>query len=78
MDSHQATRPSWVCEECACAWPCDGAKRQLVAQFAGTLASLTIYLAERLVDACSELTDIPPGQLYGRFIGWSRTLAHAG
>ncbi|WP_432957694.1 hypothetical protein [Micromonospora haikouensis] len=42
------------------------------AEFAHAPVSLAFYLAAQLVDAVQDLTHVPAGQLYQRFLGWTR------
>ncbi|WFE60827.1 hypothetical protein [Micromonospora sp. WMMD712] len=42
------------------------------AEFARAPVSLAFYLAAQLVDAVQDLPHVPAGQLYQRFLGWTR------
>ncbi|WP_256092125.1 hypothetical protein [Micromonospora haikouensis] len=42
------------------------------AEFDRAPVSLAFYLAAHLVDAAQDLTHVPAGDLYQRFLGWTR------
>ncbi len=72
MTVHTPLRPSWTCAGCSLPWPCATRREELVAEYAGNLLPLAIYLASCLVDATYDIPDAPAGSLYRRFLGWLR------
>jgi hypothetical protein len=67
---HRPDRPSWNCQTCVAAWPCEPARKQLAAETSGTY--LIVRMSAELVEACRDQLPLPPGELYERFIGWTR------
>jgi hypothetical protein len=76
VDLHIPHRPSWRCRVDATPWPCETARRQLLAEYDGARISLHLYLAANLVEASGHLPDVPSGQLWERFIGWAHEPRH--
>ena len=70
MTVHNPIRPSWICGGCGREWPCETRRRELLAEYWNTSASLGIYMAAQFSDARVELPRTPPGVLYHRFLGW--------
>ncbi|GHJ45635.1 hypothetical protein Cs7R123_29770 [Catellatospora sp. TT07R-123] len=70
MSLHTPIRPQWKCAICAAEWPCHTRRRQLLAQFDGSPASLALVLARHLVQACEDLPTTASGLLHHRFLGW--------
>ena len=68
---HQPSRPSWDCRACARPWPCEDA-RQRLAQLYGRV-TLSIFMADRLLEATRDLTTVTPAELFDRFLAWTRT-----
>jgi hypothetical protein len=69
---HTPTRPQWGCAGCAQEWPCESARRRLLATFQGAPVSLSLLLAARLAAAAEDLRQEPAGLLHRRFVGWVR------
>jgi hypothetical protein len=72
MSEHNPTRPSWQCAGCDAPWPCATRRQQLIAEFDRSYAALCIYMANKFVDAASELPGSSAGDLYERFMRWAR------
>lgn len=72
MTAHLPVRPKWECRGCGEAWPCQNKRAELVIEYAGAEVSLGVLMAMRHCDAAGELPDIPAGELYQRFVGWTR------
>ncbi|WP_412101312.1 hypothetical protein [Micromonospora maris] len=68
--AHVPARPGWDCTGCGRPWPCPDRRRRLLDRYAGERVALAVYLATQLVDAVSDLRQVPPANLYGRFLGW--------
>ena len=74
MDTeHTADRPSWDCRVCGGPWPCDPAREALAAEMSPT--GLAIYGAVNLSEAVCDLPTTPPGELFDRFVAWTRPAA---
>ena len=70
---HIRTRPSWDCAVCGQAWPCAGAKRDLLREFGQFPSVLTIFMTMQMYDAFDDLAprgELPPARLYERFLEW--------
>lgn len=79
MNRHAPLRPIWICTGCAHPWPCEQARTELPAEYAGDRRNLAIDLADLLGEASRDLSRLYPNppdpvQLYGRFLGWVRRL----
>lgn len=70
MNPHQPLRPSWDCAACGQPWPCRPARERMAAE-ADT--SLRIAAWSWLEEAMRDMPDAPAGQLWQRFVGWTRT-----
>lgn len=69
-DDHPPLRPSWECAVDGLPWPCDRAREQLAAEMAGT--SLAMWMATTMVHVAREVPTIRPGELFERFLAWTR------
>lgn len=76
-DAHPLPQTAdWLCAECGHPWPCTGARARLLSEYGrGDRVALALYLAALYVEAGAQLQEVPPGILYGRFIGWHRGVA---
>jgi hypothetical protein len=72
MTTHVPLRPTWTCVGCGQLWPCPTRRRELLAEFSGSSVGLGLYLSACLVEASAQLPDVLAGELYSRFVGWSR------
>jgi hypothetical protein len=72
MTAHMPVRPGWYCGGCGTPWPCPTRCRQLLAEHEGASVSLTVLMTGYFNDAAWDLADHPPGDLYRRFVGWTR------
>ncbi|SCF11846.1 hypothetical protein GA0070558_12985 [Micromonospora haikouensis] len=72
MTTHLPLTPAWTCGGCSADWPCHERRQELRAEFDRAPVSLAFYLAAHLVDAAQDLTHVPAGDLYQRFLGWTR------
>lgn len=70
MSDHEPVKPSWDCETCGAAWPCDPAREHLAA-YLGRIA-LAVHMSQRLDQASGDLQNVPPAELFGRFLSWTR------
>lgn len=68
--AHLPERPSWDCLACGKPWPCDPARDALRSEM--DLISLSIYMWARIDEAVEDLPDGPPGELFQRFLRWTR------
>ena len=68
---HSAERPSWDCKVCGQAWPCAPAREELVAEY-GRGTSLAMLGWGYLEEAVADLPEGPPGELFDRFISWTK------
>jgi hypothetical protein len=73
--AHQPHRPSWDCDTCGKPWPCDPARERLISE--GTGPSLAILMWGHLEDAVLELPETPSGEVFDRFLAWTRPAAPA-
>lgn len=67
---HTADRPSWDCRVCGRSWPCDPAREGLQREM--DRVSLAIYMWSSLDEAIRDLPVGPPGELFERFLRWTR------
>jgi hypothetical protein len=67
---HDPARPSWDCRSCGKTWPCSPARESLVREM--DRVTLAIYMWLNLEDAVAELSATPAGELFDRFIAWTR------
>lgn len=68
---HVAARPSWRCRVCRALWPCETAKRQLIAAY--DRIGLCMHMAERSAEAALDLPGLTPAVAYVRFLAWARS-----
>ncbi|RZU48638.1 hypothetical protein EV385_0356 [Krasilnikovia cinnamomea] len=68
---HQAARPSWDCAACARPWPCDPAQERLATDTGGG-TRLAVLMWTYLETYCSDRHDGPLGEVFERFIAWTR------
>lgn len=59
----------WHCEWCDAPWPCDSARMR---QYGSDRVGLSMYMGGRLSLAAGELPTAPPGELFDRFVHWTR------
>ena len=69
---HIPLQPTWNCCGCGERWPCESARRRLLAAYADAPVSLRVVMGLRLVDAAENLHDVSGEALYERFVGWAR------
>lgn len=71
---HQPHRPGWTCQTCngGVAWPCEPARVRLAEAYRGDRVNLSMYLSALLTAALVEMPTTPPGELFDRFIAWTR------
>jgi len=69
-DEHQPQRPTWRCAGCAEPWPCPTARAYLV-RVVGPV-QLAMIMATRLTEAATDLPGPEPGELWDRFVAWTR------
>ncbi|MBU2667784.1 flavin reductase, partial [Actinoplanes bogorensis] len=62
---------SWDCLACTRPWPCDPAREELATELGRT--SLAMYLFAYLNEAAGVMPGVTPGELYERFLAWTRT-----
>lgn len=67
---HHPARPSWDCVACGRPWPCDPARESLASRL--DMIGLAMYGWDRLEEAAGELPGTPPGELFDRFVSWTR------
>lgn len=46
---------------------------ELLAEYDGASTQLAMYLAAQLYDAAQDLSGVEPGELWDRFLAWTRT-----
>lgn len=68
---HQPDPATYDCRACAQQWPCVPARKYLLVTTPDS-TQLGMRLWDELVTAAGVLADEPPGQLFERFLGWSR------
>jgi hypothetical protein len=68
---HTPHRPSWDCEICCAPWPCWRAREVMLEEATGTY--LTLRMGTELIAAVEDDLRVPPGELFDRFISWTRT-----
>jgi hypothetical protein len=69
---HLPDRPSWDCVACCREWPCDPA--QIALAHALSARWVSIMMSEWMFLAASELIGAIPGELFDRFLLWTRQL----
>jgi hypothetical protein len=67
---HQPARPSWQCRQCDRPWPCGPAQELLAVALSPRW--LSTMMSEWMYLAASELGQVEPGQLFDRFLLWTR------
>jgi hypothetical protein len=67
---HQPQPPSWDCLACERPWPCDPARERMTRLYAAT--TLSIMMADRLLDAVGDMPTASPADLFDRFLAWTR------
>ncbi|TDO40675.1 hypothetical protein C8E87_4394 [Paractinoplanes brasiliensis] len=67
---HHPGRPSWDCLACGKPWPCDPAREALALELGRT--PLAMYLCAHLHEAARDMPTTSPGELYERFLAWTR------
>ncbi|MBM7083320.1 MULTISPECIES: hypothetical protein [Micromonospora] len=73
LGAHVPARPSWQCTGCGEPWPCRVRRDRLLGEYADDRAALGVYLGLQLVEALTDLSRQPAGDLHTRFLGWLRT-----
>ncbi|WFE63296.1 hypothetical protein [Micromonospora sp. WMMD714] len=71
--AHVPARPGWQCTGCGEPWPCRVRRDRLLSEYADDRAALGVYLGLQLVEALTDLSRQPAGDLHTRFLGWLRT-----
>lgn len=71
-NGHQPERPSWDCLSCRQPWPCPPARVQLGEAYGPDRAGLGMYLGALLFAAVAEMPTVSSGDLFDRFIAWTR------
>lgn len=69
---HPPLRPSWDCATCGQPWACHPARVELAERYAGDPISLAVYVGMQLDHAAREMPNADPGDLYERFVAWTR------
>jgi hypothetical protein len=70
MSEHVGERPSWDCRSCGRPWPCDPAREALAAEL-GPI-QLAMYAWANLEQAAGDLPGMPVGEMFDRFLAWTR------
>lgn len=68
---HRAERPLWSCTVDGAAWPCEAARRELLAQRSADPLALAVHLSYLMGVAADDLGVPDPTKLYRRFVAWS-------
>lgn len=61
-----ALGPGWICADDLEEWPCAAARDRINEQ--GNAVGVMSLLLPR---ACDELSDLAPGEVYARVVGWA-------
>jgi hypothetical protein len=70
---HLPDQPAWVCGTCGKDWPCDPARERAKLEHQADPVGLSVYFGALLGVAASEIpVRVTPGELYERFIAWTR------
>jgi hypothetical protein len=69
-DAHQPGRPSWDCTGCGRPWPCDPVREELVSTM--DAVQVAVYAGTQLEEAVRDLPATAPGELFDRFLAWTR------
>jgi hypothetical protein len=67
---HIELRPSWDCAACGRPWPCDPAQEELATTLSPV--ALRTRMWARLERAALDAPHVPPGELFERFLHWTR------
>lgn len=70
--SHPPSRPSWDCASCRQPWPCHVSRVELAERYARDRVGLAVYVGMQLDHAVREMTAADAGDLYERFVAWTR------
>ncbi|MFK3980747.1 hypothetical protein ACI2K4_10280 [Micromonospora sp. NPDC050397] len=68
---HACAQPTWRCTACEQPWPCPPARQALADQFGTDRVGLSVYMGEMLAPAARDIR-LSPGELWDRFIDWTR------
>jgi hypothetical protein len=66
---HDPHRPTWDCLGCGKPWPCDPAREEMAGENRITRAILMSMMLDK---AAGDMPTAAPGELYERFIAWTR------
>lgn len=69
---HTPRRPQWDCRTCKEAWPCEPARVRLAEAYGRDRVGLAMYCGSLHPVASEELPAATPGELWERFVGWTR------
>ncbi|MFJ2083987.1 hypothetical protein ACI2KV_21650 [Micromonospora chokoriensis] len=71
---HLPRRPQWQCQTCDpdTPWPCHPARVRLAEAYGRDRIGLSMYVGGLLFIVAVELPDVPPAELYERFVAWTR------
>lgn len=69
---HTPRRPQWDCDTCGRVWPCDPARVRLAEAYGRDRVGLAMYCGALYPVASAELFAAAPGELWERFVGWTR------
>ncbi|MGC4856164.1 flavin reductase [Micromonospora sp. DT4] len=69
---HTPRRPQWDCHTCGQAWPCAPARVRLAEAYGRDRIGLSMYCGSLHPVASEELPTAAPGELWERFVGWTR------
>jgi hypothetical protein len=67
---HEALRPAWDCNRCGLPYPCEVARRQLLARH-GLSVALGELAWQMLEQAVRDRPDLPLAELFDRFVSWT-------
>ncbi len=68
---HRPNRPSWDCGACGKDWPCDPAREELAAEYRDGV-QLAMVAWDYLEAFCHDQPAGPVGEMFDRFIAWTR------
>ncbi|GAA0480583.1 hypothetical protein Aca07nite_31640 [Actinoplanes capillaceus] len=75
QEEHIPSRPTWKCLACTNPWPCAAAQSDLANEYRAFPSVLTLYLATQMYEALEDHIAQgrgAPGDLYERFLSWTR------
>ena len=78
---HLPARPSWQCRACGHPWPCERAKKALLAEYQDRPVELSLYQSACLHAAIDDLRALTVAKadgcadVFDRFLGWTRRRA---